>query len=173
MNNIVTVNVLRFIGLLLLQGLILRRMEIDTGFWKYIHIFLYPLFIMLLPLRTPKPLVIGASFAMGILVDLFYYTPGLHASASAFLGYFRSWVLDRMEPNAGYNPNYSPTLARFDGKWFYRYTAVLLAVHLFFYFSAEAFTFVYIGRILLNTLMSFIISFICVFMYMKIFDPLD
>lgn len=173
MNNIVTVNVLRFLGLLLFQGLILRRITFDSGVWSYIHVLVYPLFIMLLPLRTPRPLVIGASFLMGILVDLFYYTPGLHASAAVFTGYFRPAVLSWLEPRGGYNVNYSPTQARLGGNWFYRYAAILLAVHLFFYFSVEAFTFIYFGRILLNTLVSFVISFFFVFAYMRVFDPLD
>lgn len=173
MNNIVTVNILRFLGLLLFQGLILRRIEFDSGVWSYIHVLVYPVFIFLLPLRTPRALVIGSSFLMGILVDLFYYTPGLHASAATFLGYFRPLALGWLEPRGGYNVNYSPTQARFGANWFFRYSAILLAVHLFFYFSVEAFTFVFIGRILLNTLVSFGISYFFVFAYMRLFDPVD
>ena len=173
MNNLVLTNVFRFFGLLLFQGLILRRIEFDLDVWRYIHVLVYPLFIFLMPLRTPRPLVIGSAFAMGILVDLFYYSPGIHASAATFLGYFRPVVLGWLEPRGGYNVNYSPTQARYGENWFYRYAAILLAVHLFFYFSAEAFTFVFIGRILLNTLLSFIVSFFFIFVYMRVFDPLD
>lgn len=173
MNNIVLINALRFIGLLLFQGLILRRMELNGGWWDYIHILLYPLFIILLPLRTPRTLAVAASFALGILVDLFYYTPGLHASVSTFMGYARQWILALMKPRGGYNVNYSPTLVRFGPRWFYRYAAIFLALYLFFYFSVEAFTFVYLGRILLNTLASFIVSFFFLFAYIRIFKPLD
>ncbi|MCB9282781.1 MAG: hypothetical protein H6563_01795 [Lewinellaceae bacterium] len=172
-NNLVLTNVFRFFGLLLLQGLVFRRMEFDSGVWSYIHVLIYPLFIFLLPLRTPRPLVIGAAFAMGILVDLFYYSPGIHASAATFLGFIRPVVLGWLEPRGGYNVNYSPTRARFGNNWFLGYSAILLAIHLFWYFSAEAFTFVFIGRILLNTLLSFIVSFFFIFVYMKVFDPQD
>ncbi|MBK7409955.1 MAG: hypothetical protein IPL49_20090 [Saprospirales bacterium] len=173
MNNIVLTNVFRFLGLLLFQGLILRRIEFDAGVWSYIHILVYPLFIFLLPLRTPRPLVIFSAFAMGILVDLFYYSPGIHASTATFLGFIRPQVLSWLEPRGGYNVNFSPTRARFGDNWFLRYSAILLAIHLFFYFSVEAFTFVFIGRILLNTLMSFVLSFFFIFGYMRVFDPLD
>ena len=173
MNNIVAINIFRFLGLLLLQGLILSRIAFDTGVWQYIHVLLYPVFILLLPLRTPRTLVVGASFLMGLLVDLFYYTPGIHASAATFSGYIRPAVLSWIEPRGGYNVNYSPTQARYGANWFFRYAAILLAIHLFFYFSVEAFTFVYIGRILLNTAVSFAISLFFIFVYMRIFDPLD
>lgn len=171
MNNIIFINLRRFLGLLLFQGLILHRMELNGGAWDYIHILGYPLFIFLLPLRTPRAAVVGSAFLMGILVDLFYYTPGLHASASTFLGFIRPTVQNLMKPREGYTVTYSPTKAQFGAKWFYRYAAVLLALHLFFYFSAEAFTFVYIGRILLNTGASFIVSFVFVLIYMRIFNP--
>lgn len=173
MSNIVVVNILRFIGLLLLQGLILYRIEFDSGAWRFIHGLIYPLFIMLLPLRTPRAAVVGAAFLMGILVDLFYYSPGIHASAATFLGYIRPVVLSGLEPRSGYNVSYSPTQARLGTRWFMQYVALMLLIHLLFYFSVEAFTFVYIDRILFNTLFTFVVSYFLIFAYVKIFNPLD
>lgn len=173
MSNIVVVNILRFIGLLLVQGLILRRFEFDSGTWRYIHALIYPLFIMLLPLRTPRAAVVGAAFMMGILVDLFYYSPGIHASAATFLGYIRPAVLSALQPRNAYNVSYSPTQARLGVSWFMQYVAIMLLIHLLFYFSVEAFTFVYIDLILLNTLFTFILSYFFIFVYIRIFNPLD
>ncbi|MBK6619498.1 MAG: hypothetical protein IPH04_08115 [Saprospirales bacterium] len=173
MNNIVLANVFRFFGLLLVQGLILRQVEFEYEYWKYIHIFIYPLYILLLPLRTPDTIIVATSFAMGILVDLFYYTPGLHASTATFVGYFRSRILKWVEPAGKYNLNYSPTLERFGPLWFYRYAAILFGIHLFVYFAVEAFTHVYYIRVLLNTLVTFVFSFFGVVFYMRIFKPLD
>lgn len=173
MNNIVLANVFRFFGLLLLQGLILRQIEFEDEYWNYIHIFTYPLYILLLPLRTPGTLVVVTSFAMGILVDLFYYTPGLHASTATFVGYIRPMILKWLEPAGKYNLNHSPTLERFGPLWFYRYAAIMLGIHLFVYFSVEAFTYVYFLRILANTLVTFVFSFFSVFIYMRFLKPLD
>jgi hypothetical protein len=173
MSNIVLVNILRFIGILLFQGLILRRIEFDTGAWQYIHALIYPLFIILMPLRAPRAAVVGSAFLMGIMVDIFYYSPGIHASAATFLGYIRPMILSWLEPRGGYNVSFSPTQARFGASWFMGYAAIMLAFHLLFYFSVEAFTFVFIDRIVLNTLLSFVISFFFIFVYMRLFDPLD
>ena len=173
MNNIVLTNVFRFLGLLLFQGLILRRIEFSTGVWSYIHVLIYPLFIILLPMRTPRTLLVFSSFAIGILVDLFYYSPGIHASAATFLGFIRPVVLSSLEPRGGYNVNFNPTRARFGNNWFLRYSTIMLLIHLFWYFSVEAFTFVFIGQILLNTLVSFVVSMFFIFVYMLVFDPLD
>lgn len=173
MNNIVLANFVRFIGLLLVQGLVLRRMEFDEFGWNYIHVLVYPLFILLLPFRMPRPLVIASGFAMGILVDFFYYTPGLHASAATFLAYVRPAVLWLIEPQARYNLNQSPTKARLGRNWFLRYAAIMMGIHLLFYFSVEAFTFAYIDRILLNSLVTFALSFPAVIALVGLFNPLD
>jgi len=171
MNNTVLTNVFRFLGLLLIQGLVLRRIEFDSGVWSYIHILIYPLFILLLPFRTPRPLVIFSAFALGMLVDLFYYTPGIHASAATFLGFVRPLVLSSLEPRGGYNVNFSPTITQLDLNWFLKYAAIMLVLHLFFYFSVEAFTFTYIIRISLNTLVSFVLSYFAVMVYMLVLVP--
>jgi hypothetical protein len=173
MNNAVLTNVLRFLGLLLLQGLIFRRVTFTEGAWQYIHVFIYPLFILLLPIRTPRTLVVFLGFLLGIGVDLFSSQLGLHAAALLFTAFCRNIVLGFLEPRGGYNVNYSPTRARMGTNWFLRYSAILLGLHLFFYFSVEAFTFVFFFDILLNTLVSFVFSFFVIFVYVRVFDPLD
>ncbi len=170
MNSTILTNAVRFVVLLLLQGLILRRIAME---WPYFHIVLYPLFILLLPLRTPRPLVILLGFIAGMAVDLFYQTPGLHASAATFTAFARALVLRYLEPRGGYNVNYSPTAWRLGLGWFLRYSAILMLLHLLFYFSVEAFTFVWLGEILLKTGLSFIFSMLFVFIYTVVFNPAE
>ncbi len=171
MNSVITANVVRFIVLVLLQGLILQNIGEGIKDFAYIHIIIYPLFILLLPLKTPRMLLIFLGFLIGIAVDSFYLTPGLHASASVFIAYARSFVLRITEPRAGYNVNYSPTAFRSGKGWFYRYAGILMAAHLFFYFSVEAFTFVYWTEIIAKTVVSFLISMLFIVFYQVIFNP--
>ena len=171
MNNAIITNILRFIGLVLFQGLILKRLEFQVGWLEYIHPMVYPLFIMLLPLRTPAPLVVGLGFLTGLGIALFYQSLGLHASATVFLAYIRSYVFGWIEPRGGYNVNFSPTRRRFGMNWYLRYVLIMLAIHHVFYFSVEAFTFVYIWQIVFNTLFSFVVSFLFIMMYQLVFDP--
>lgn len=167
----VIANILRFIGILLAQVLVLKRMTVGLEAFPYIDILLYPLFILLLPLRMPRPLVMLIAFAMGMLVDIFYNSPGVHASASVFTAFIRPIVLKRLEPRGGYTAAHEPNRARMGWAWFLRYASILFAIHLFFYFSVESFTFVYILRILMKTVFSFLVSMIFVLIYMQVFNP--
>ena len=173
MNSTTFANALRFVGLVILQVLILKRFAMGWDERHYFQIILYPLFILLLPIRTPHTLLVFLGFLIGITIDMFYVSPGVHASASVFTAFIRPIVLSSIEPRGGYNVNYSPTKNRFGLTWFLTYSSILLFAHLFFYFSVEAFTFYYIIDILLRTLASFIISMIFIIMYQFLFDPRD
>ncbi len=173
MNSTVLANIWRFLGLVLLQVLVLKRFTLGSEDFNYFNIFIYPLFIMLLPLRTPHALLVFLGFVAGLCIDIFYDSPGVHASAGTFTAFIRPFVLSFMEPRGGYNVNHTPTKARFGLSWFLIYAGVLLFLHLFFYFSVEAFTFYYIGDIFLRTVSSFFISMIFIIMYQFLFDPRD
>lgn len=171
MNNDILDNALRFIGLLFLQVLVLQRITFGEGFFVSTQIILYPIFILLLPLRIPRPLVIFLGFLLGLGVDMFYDSPGIHASAATFTAFMRPYILRGLSPNGGYNINHSPTKKRYGLLWFVRYGGIMMALHLFFYFSVEVFTFVYLGEIILRTISSFIVSMFFVILYQFIFDP--
>ena len=173
MSNLVLTNLFRFLGLWAIQVLVLKRIGLGWESFPYLHVILYPLFIILLPLRTPKPAVLLLAFLLGICVDIFYDSPGIHASALVFTGFIRSFVLSRLEPRGGYNVNFSPTKQRMGLPWFLRYASILLAAHMIFYFSVEAFTFVYIIDIFLKSVVSFFASMLFVIIYMFVFNPLD
>lgn len=173
MNNAVVTNVIRFIALLLLQGLILKRIELGGFMGSHLHVFLYPLFIIILPLRIQRTLIVLLGFLMGLGIDFFYNSLGVHAAALAFTAYMRSFVLWTIQPRGGYNVNFSPTRRRMGMNWFLRYSAIMMGIHLFFYFSVEAFTFVYIVDILLSTVISFFVSMLVLFIFQALLDPLD
>ena len=173
MNSTITVNAIRFAVLVLLQGLVLRNIGATWVSFPYFNIILYPIFIFLLPLRTPKPLVISLGFVLGLCVDLFYSSPGVHTSAAVFTAFIRPVVLNYIEPRGGYNANHSPTKKRMGMNWYLRYSGILLFIHLFFYFSVEAFTPMFILSILIKTLVSFIVSMVFVAMHQILFNPTE
>ncbi len=171
MNRIVATNILRFIGILLLQGLVLKRVTVGLEAFPYLNIILYPIFILLLPLRTPRPLVLILAFLLGFGVDIFYNSPGVHASASLLTALLRPYILKPLEPRGGYTAIHAPNKEKMGWKWFLQYTAVLLGIHLLWYFSMEAFSHVYFFQILLKTFFSFAISIIFIVIFMQIFNP--
>lgn len=171
MNRLIFVNIFRFIGLIFVQGLVIKRITAGWEDFPYVQILLYPIFILLLPLRTPRPLVLLLAFFLGLAIDMFYNSPGVHASVCLITAVLRPLVLKRLEPRGGYTALHAPNREKMGWNWFLQYVSFLMGVHLFFYFSVEYFTFAYLLNILLKTFFSFIFSMIFVLMFMLLFNP--
>ncbi len=173
MNKLIFSNVSRFILLVLFQVLILRRLSLEWSNFPYLNILIYPLFLLLLPLGMPRWSQFLLAFVLGLLVDLFYDSPGVHASASVFTIYFRPYVLNWLEPRGGYNVNHSPTKERMGFSWFLRYAGVLMLGHCLFYFAVDAFTPVLWQSILLKTALGYVFSMATILIITFIFNPQD
>lgn len=74
-----------------------------------------------------------------------------------------------LEPYEGYNVEDSPTMATMGFAWFVPYVAISMLVFLFVYFSVEAFTFVYLFDIVIDTIFSFIASFVLIIIVQFLF----
>ena len=159
----------RFILLVLLQVLVFKNIDIRQ--FNYLQIFVYPIWIFILPLRIPRSAVILLGFGAGLIVDIFYNTPGVHASAATFAAFCRDIVIKILEPRGGYNVIMSPTIHHLGITWFLRYSSIMYALFLLFYFSVEAFTFAYWQSIILKTVVSFIFSYIIFLAYSFLFNP--
>ena len=171
MNRVVLINGMRFVFLLLIQTLILRQVTFEWYNFGFVHILIYPLFILLLPIKTPRALVLSLAFIMGLGIDMFYDSLGVHASALVFTAYKRNVIMKILEPYGGYNVEDSPTIRNFGAGWFFTYSAVLMFLHIFFYFCVEAFSFVYIFEIMMNTIFSFTISIVIILIVELILRP--
>ncbi|TXF90063.1 hypothetical protein FUA23_07425 [Neolewinella aurantiaca] len=147
-------NIIRFFILLFLQVFIFRQVSLGWGGAEYIFVFIAPLFIALLPLRTPKPLVVIFSFLFGISTDFFYETLGVHAAAATFCGYIRQFVLVILEPRDGYKVKASPDGKDLSLSWWFSYLAYLVVAYTVFYFSMEAFSPVFWKQITIKSLLT-------------------
>ncbi len=78
-----------FILYLALQLLLVRNVVLfDVGFC-----FIYVACILLLPFETSGPVMLLTAFVVGIVVDTFYNTLGLHAAATVLMAYLRPLVV--------------------------------------------------------------------------------
>jgi hypothetical protein len=163
-------NIWRFIILVLIQALVLKQISLTAG--AYFNILLYPLFILFLPIEIPTALAIFLGFAIGLTVDMFYATPGVHASAGTFAAVARRILLLAFEPKTGYSgKEVIPAPAYFGWTWFAQVAGLFFLLHLFWYFSVDAFTFVYFGTITLKTIVSWLLTMIFVVFYGFMFNP--
>ncbi|MBF8148400.1 rod shape-determining protein MreD [Winogradskyella sp. F6397] len=89
MNSIAGINLTRFILLLLVQVVICNHID----FLGYINPYIYIIFIFLFPIREERLALLIVSFLLGLLVDLFSDSGGVHAAAAVSLAYIRPILL--------------------------------------------------------------------------------
>ncbi|MGB4961246.1 MAG: hypothetical protein WBO36_17300 [Saprospiraceae bacterium] len=170
MNKAIPTNIIRFIIILLAQVLIFKHITFGLGGTTYVHFIVYPLAILLFPIKTSRVILLFAAFTMGMIVDVFYDSIGIHAAALVLTAYIRNIVIALLEPFEGYNLDDVPTISNMGFGWFMSYLSITLLIHTFVYFSIEAFSFVFFFEIFLNTIFSFIFSFILIILTQFIFS---
>ncbi|RED47193.1 rod shape-determining protein MreD [Winogradskyella eximia] len=89
MNSVLAVNIVRFVLLLLVQVLICNHIN----FFGYINPYIYIIFIFLFPIREERLILLLASFLLGMMIDLFSDSGGVHAAAAVSLAYVRPILL--------------------------------------------------------------------------------
>jgi len=78
---------------------------------------------------------------LGLTIDAFYDTPGLHAAACVLLAFVRILFISITVQKDGFDNEPEPTLSMMGFRWFFTYAAVLTLFHHFFLFNLEAFRF--------------------------------
>ena len=135
MLNEITRNTIRFIVLLFVQVLLIKNVELG----RFINPFIYVLFIIALPFETPRSLLLILAFIIGLAVDMFYDTLGMHAAASVFMAFCRPRVFRFFSPREGYEVGTQPTIRYMGNPWFISCAAVLIFLHHLVLFYMEVF----------------------------------
>ena len=151
-------NIVRFILLVLLQVFIFNNIQLGG----FINPYFYILFILLLPFETPRLILIISGFIIGITVDAFANTMGIHASATVFMAFVRPYALNLFAPRDDYDPNTLPRIRYYGLNWFLKYTAFLVLAHHLFLFYIEVFTFSDFFNTLWRCLLSCLLSIVLI-----------
>jgi rod shape-determining protein MreD len=85
MNSAILFNISRFFLLLATQILVFNNLDL----FGFLNPYPYILFIILFPIHSSKSSLILASFAIGITMDCFCDSGGVHAFACLILAYYR------------------------------------------------------------------------------------
>lgn len=163
--NKTVLQIIRFVVLVLFQVLVINHIRLGG----YVHPYIYVIFIMLLPLNMPKWQILVLGFVLGLTVDLFTGTPGLHAGATTLMAFCRPFIINLISGNQKFENITEPNLGQLDGMWFFRYVLCLVLIHHFALFFLESFSFRLIGQILLRILLSVPVSVFLIMMILFIF----
>ncbi|MCB9032508.1 MAG: hypothetical protein H6553_01570 [Chitinophagales bacterium] len=142
-------NIIRVLFLVLLQVTLLNVLPINR-----FYIMIYPLAILLLPMATPKALVVVIGFVVGFIVDWLSNTSGLHTASLTLMAYSRSFILDNFQPKSGWDKLDVPNVKQQGYAWFFYYTLICFFIHHFAFFFLEVFSFHHF----LHTLLKFVLS---------------
>jgi rod shape-determining protein MreD len=143
-----------FIILILLQVLLFDNIQ----FSGYINPYVYIMFILILPVEIPAWLLLILSFILGLTIDLFSGSPGMHSSATILAGFARPYVLRFMSPRDGYESGSDPSMMNYGFRWFLTYAVIIVLVHHMALFYLEVFRFAGFFRTLLRVLLSTVFS---------------
>lgn len=158
-------NGLRFVLLILLQVILVQNINLGA----YVILFPYVLFILMLPFETNKHLVLFLSFLLGVVVDFFYDSSGIHTSACTLIGFIRPYVLKYIAPRDGYDIGVSPVVQDMGMEWFIRYAGTLILAHHLFVFYLEIFRFSEFFGTLLRVVLSSLGTFGIIYSLQLIF----
>lgn len=146
-----------FVGLVLTQVLVLNYIQ----FSGFVNPYIYILFILLLPLNSPRYLVLIAAFVLGLTIDVFSNSLGMHAFATVFVAYMRPLVI-RIISNREEDKNNYPGLLQFKFRWFISYTTIMVLIHHLVLFYLEVYTFSNFIETLVRVLLSSIFSIVLI-----------
>lgn len=163
MKGKVGINIVRFIVLVLIQVLLLNH----VNFLGYINPYLYVLFLILLPFDFAQWKVIILGFLLGLTIDVFGDTDGIHAAACLVVAYIRP-ILLRFSFGLSYDYQTikfykAPVEERF------AYISLIVIIHHFVLFLLTFFNFDHIILIFKDTLFSSIFTILLILIVTTLF----
>ena len=155
-----------FISLVLVQVLIFNQVQFSGFFNPYVYV----LFIILLPLSTPRYAVLILAFSLGLTIDIFSNSLGVHSAATVFAAYIRPLII-RIISNREDDKSDFPGLNQNKLSWFINYVLLMVLLHHTVLFYLEVYTFVNflntLYRVILSSVFSIIIIVLSQFLVFK------
>ncbi len=148
MNKELSSNIVRFFVLILIQVLIGNHIN----FLGYVNPYIYILFVTLFPVKNNRALFLFLSFLLGLTIDLFTDSGGVHAASCVFIAYVRPVIL-----KFSFGMQYEHQTMRFNAVEFgskLTYIALITLIHHLILFYLEIFSISKIILILQKTLFS-------------------
>jgi hypothetical protein len=165
MNRRFVGNIIRFIVLALAQIYVFNKIQVSG----YINPQVYILFILMLPFEISGFWLLTFAFTMGLTIDFFQHTPGLHASASVILAFLRPGVIRLVGKKDDMESWQYPNVRDAGSMWFLAYTIILVFLHHLFLFYFEVFRFSEFFTTLLKVVINTVLTSLIIMMIQFLF----
>jgi rod shape-determining protein MreD len=167
MNRLTFFNFVRFVAVVLIQILIMNKLN----FYGFLNPDVYLIFILLLPFETAGWLLLLLAFLSGLTIDLFSGTLGLHAASSVFAAFVRPGIIRLVGEKPEYDITTQPRLQQMGLKWFMAYALLMIFAHQLFMNILDVFSFGEFWQTLLRVIVSTLFTFLFVMLFEYIFSP--
>ena len=150
-------NIIRFILLVLIQVFVLDNIQ----FLGYISPMIYVLFILSLPIRFPRGTLLILAFLLGLIIDIFNNTMGIHAFATVFIAFIRSTVI-KMSVSTEEMSNPTPSFRVFGVANYVKYVVIMVLIHHSVLFLIESFSFLQLSLLIPKILLSSVVTILII-----------
>lgn len=155
---------LLFFFLLFIQVFILNNIL----FLGDINPYLYIVFVFLYPIKEERFLFLFVCFLLGLFIDFFSDSGGIHAFATLFIAYIRLFLIRVLFKKTAIDFPFFNLQEESFGKVF-NYTVILTLTHHFLLFSFANFSFQNSTTVITNTILSVTFTLILFFLGTFIF----
>ncbi|MBP9151492.1 MAG: hypothetical protein KBF73_04340 [Flavobacteriales bacterium] len=150
----------QFILLCLFQVLIFNNLNLGG----FLNPFPYIYLILILPISIGRIPLLIIGFSLGLVVDVFSNTGGIHAAATTLVAFYRPLYLKAQAPREGYESMALPHLKTFGFSWFIPYAILIVVLHHSVLFYLEIFRFVEFFHTLLKVILSSALTLFFIFL---------
>lgn len=162
-------NIIRFIMFILVQVYILHQIP---PLHQFITPYLYFLYVLWLPFSIPRAGLLLLSFLLGITLDYFLGTPGLHAAPCVLIAYLRPFLINVLISQEGAELNYAePSIKSMGFAPYGLYVLVFTFLHHFYLVLIEWLSFgnflYFLGKVTATTGISLLLIFITEMLFFR------
>lgn len=150
----------RYIIVMMLQVLLFDQLQM----WGVCHPYIYVLCLLMMPITLPHSVDMLIGAIVGIVMDVFCNSLGIHMASCILLMFIRPYLLGTMV-NDKDRLNEQISLRAVGMEAFLKYVVTLVLIHHLTVFSLAAWSWSHIGFVLLETLVSSVISIFIIIGY--------
>ena len=159
--RLLLINIFRFFFIICFQIFVINN--IDFGSLSYLlNPVVYIAFIITFPNSYSKYVLLILAFLLGLTVDMFLNTHGIHASACLLMAYSRTFMVKQLEAQNTFDESFDLTIHTIEKTSYIKYLTTLTFIFFLWLFLLEEFSFSYLFVILLKTILSAAFSVILI-----------
>ena len=143
----------RYLIVMMLQVLLFDQLQL----WGVCHPYIYVLCLLMMPITLPHSVDMLIGAVVGIIMDVFCNSLGIHMASCILLMFIRPYLLGTMV-NDKDRLNEQISLRSVGMEAFLKYVVILVSIHHLTVFCLAAWSWSHIGFVLLETVVSSIIS---------------